>query len=392
MKTSSRGILAGAATSIRAMLSGLPTASAEATLPDMSSFELLFALLLVALLVLTAALGLMTAMMNRRTEAQGAELAQLRAQLAHGSQSQDSAVLDVREQLGRAQALLEGMRATVEARQPVEEEARRSLRRLEAVIAGNPARGAAGENILDEALRHLPPDMVQRNVWVKGRVVEFGLRLPGGKLLPIDSKWTSGSALEQIGLPDLDPGRRAQLTSQIEKDVEKRAREVSQYIDPATTAPFALAVVPDGAYATCRGAFAEAHRRHVILVGYSMALPYLLSVYQMHLQFARSVDMENLQACLMEVDRQLDSLDGALETKVQRAVTMLGNAYQDGKQTVARIRAAVHGIQAAERMAAVPALGVLEDGVQVVERAEGPGSGSRRVDDEAVALEALRSG
>ena len=40
----------------------------------------------------------------------------------------------------------------------------------------------------------------------------------------------------------------------------------------------------------------------------------------------------------------------ALENKLQRAVTMLGNAYQDGKQATARIRASVHGIQAAGQL------------------------------------------
>ena len=219
--------------------------------------ELVFVLLLVAVLVLTAFVGFMVAGMNRRTEAQGAELARMRAQLAAGDQAQDSAVLGVLDRLGHAQA---------------------------------------------------------------------------------------------------------QLAGQIEREVERRAREVSQYIDPATTAPFALAVVPDGAYATCRGAFAEAHRRHVIIVGYSMALPYLLAVYQMHLQFARSVDMENLQACLMDVDSQLDGLDGILENKLQRALTMLGNTYQEGRQGVARIRASVQSIQAAERMEALPSLSVLEEG------------------------------
>jgi DNA recombination protein RmuC len=192
--------------------------------------------------------------------------------------------------------------------------------------------------------------MVQRNVWVKGKVVEFGLRLPGGKLLPIDSKWTSSAALEEMAEAGVAAGRRAHLAGTVEKEVERRVKEISQYIDPATTAPFALAAVPDAAYAVCRGAFAEAHRRHVMVVGYSMTLPYLLLLYQLHLQFARSVDMENLQACLMEIDRQIDSLDSALENKLQRAVTMLGNAYQDGKQVTARIRASVHGIQAAGRL------------------------------------------
>ena len=80
---------------------------------------------------------------------------------------------------------------------------------------------------------------------LNGKVVEFAIRLPGGKLLPVDSKWTSSHALEQLSAPDVDPARRQQLAAQVEKEVEKRVREVSQYIDPATTSPFALAAVPD---------------------------------------------------------------------------------------------------------------------------------------------------
>ena len=312
--------------------------------------ELLFALLLVCLVAGMAIVAFTVVSINRRAEAQGAELAQLRAQLALGGQAQESTAGELRERLAQTQTLLEGMRAVFVSRHHVEEDARQSLRRLEAVIAGSPSRGAAGENILEEAFRHLPPDMVRRNVWVAGKVVEFGLHLPGGKLLPIDSKWTSSAALTELAQPDLPPARRPQLAAAVEKEVERRIREVSQYIDPATTAPFALAAVPDAAYGVCRSAFAEAHRRHVMIVAYSMTLPYLLLLYQLHLQFARTVDMDNLQACLMEIDRQLDALDASLENKVQRAVTMLGNAYQDGKQVTARIRASVHGIQAAGQL------------------------------------------
>lgn len=312
--------------------------------------ELLFALLLVCLVAGMTVTAYAVASINRRAEAQGIELAQLRAQLATGGQVQESASSEFRERLNQTQTLLEGMRVAFVARHQVEEEARQSLRRLEAVIAGSPSRGAAGENILEEAFRHLPPDMLKRNVWVGGKVVEFGLQLPGGKLLPIDSKWTSSAALEELAQPDLSPTRRSQVAATVEREVDRRVKEVSQYIDPATTAPFALAAVPDAAYAVCRAAFAEAHRRHVMIVAYSMVLPYILLLYQLHLQFARSVDMDNLQACLMEIERQLDALDGALENKLQRAVTMLGNAYQDGKQVAARIRASVHGVQAAGRL------------------------------------------
>jgi len=190
--------------------------------------------------------------------------------------------------------------------------------------------------------------MLQRNVWVVGKVVELALRLPGGKLLPIDSKWVSSGALEQLAEQGLDAARRAQLTGQVEREVERRVREVSQYIDPAITSTFALAVIPDAAYDVCRGAIVAAHNRHVMVVGYAMALPYLLTLYQLHLQFARTVDMERLQAALIDVERHLDTLEAILDNKLQRALTMLQNAYGEGKEVSARIRASARSVQMTE--------------------------------------------
>lgn len=333
----------------------------------MSGFELLFALLLVVLVFGTGAVWTLVQSVNRRAEAHGRELSELRLQIQSGGHAQDGQVAEIRDRLTQTHSAFESFRAALTARQQVDDEARQSLRRLEAIIAGSSTRGAAGENILEEAFQHLPPDMVHRNAWVGGKVVEFAIRLPGGKLLPVDSKWTSSQALEQLSAADVEPARRQQLAGQVEKEVEKRVREVAQYIDPATTAPFALAVVPDAAYSVCRSAFAEAHRRHVLVVGYSMALPYLLALYQLHLQFARTVDLENLQACLMEIDRQLDALDGVFETRLQRATVMLQNAYGEGKGIAARIRATAHSVQSSERIEGTPTLLVMdgEEAIQV---------------------------
>jgi DNA recombination protein RmuC len=314
-------------------------------MPNMSLLELLFALLLVCVLLAVGVVAALVWSLVRRADGQVRDVAELRTRLEAGVHTQESQAAELRERLTQTQSVVEGLRSALSARQPVEDEARASLRRLESVIAGSSTRGAAGENILEETLRALPPEMLQRNVWVGGKVVELALRLPGGKLLPIDSKWVSSSALEQLAETGLDAPRRAQLTAQVEREVERRVREVSQYIDPATTSPFVLAVIPDAAYDVCRGAIVGAHQRHVMVVGYTMALPYLLTLYQLHLQFARSVDMEKLQSALIDVERHLDTLEGVLENKLQRAVTMLQNAYGEGKQVSARIRASAQSVQ-----------------------------------------------
>src|SRR2546426_1183181 len=314
----------------------------------MSVLELLFALLLVCLIVGIGVVGFLVSNLSRSAEGHARDVAELKARLQAGGQTQETQAAELRERLSQTQSVVEGLRSAISARQPVEEEARASLKRLESVIAGSSSRGAAGEHILEEALRHLPPEMLQRNVWVGGKVVELALRLPGGKLLPMDSKWVSSVALEQLAAPGLDANRRAQLMGQVEREVERRVREVSQYIDPAITSPFALAVIPDAAYDVCRSAIVNAHSRHVMGVGYAMALPYLLTLYQLHLQFARTVDMEKLQSALIDVERNLDTLEAILDNKLQRALTMLQNTYTEGKQVSARIRSATQSVQTAE--------------------------------------------
>lgn len=342
---------------------------------NMSVLELLFALLLVCLMAATA---ILVWNLLKQSETHARDVAELKLRLAAGGQTQDSQAAELRERLSQTQSALEGLRSAVSSRQPIEDEARASLKRLESIIAGSSSRGAAGERILEEALRHLPPEMLQRNVWVGGKVVELALRLPGGKLLPMDSKWVSSPALEQLAEPGLDANRRAQLIAQVEREVERRVREVGQYIDPATTSPFALAVIPDAAYDICRGAIVNAHRRHVMVVGYAMALPYLLTLYQLHMQFARTVDMEKLQSALIDIERQVDVLEGILENKVQRFLTVIQNAYTEGRQATAKIRASAQAVQ------------IVEGGAELSTESTGPGEIPRPASTQDLSTETLR--
>src|SRR5262249_60683660 len=102
-------------------------------------------------------------------EAQAIELAQLRAELATGGHVQESASSEFRERLNQTQTLLEGMRVAFVARHQAEEEARQSLRRLEAVIAGSPSRGAACDGPPRRALPPLPPDHPHAHSSVGGK-------------------------------------------------------------------------------------------------------------------------------------------------------------------------------------------------------------------------------
>ena len=115
------------------------------------------------------------------------------------------------------------------------EQAADSLRRLEAVVAGSATRGAAGENILARALAQLPPDLLEVNVAFGNKIVEYALRLPGGRLLPIDSKWTSAAGARSASTTPTSRPSGAGLGEQVARDLRARVREMAKYLDPERT-------------------------------------------------------------------------------------------------------------------------------------------------------------
>ena len=239
---------------------------------------------------------------------------------------------------------VEGIKERYEASKKVEEENFQSLKRLESIIAGSKTKGIAGENILKEALGVFPPEMIKTNFRVKGKEVEFGLVLSNKKVMPIDSKWPSTDLLEAVA-KEQDPEQIERITHQIQKVVTKRVSEVSQYIDPDTTTPWAIAAIPDSAYSLCKETHHDAYSKNVILISYSMLLPYLLMFFSLHLQYASSVDMENLTHYLIDIKRNIEQMGEILENKIEKAQTMLSNASSEYRQIIGSIKGSISSLE-----------------------------------------------
>ncbi|MFQ5776941.1 MAG: DNA recombination protein RmuC [Terriglobia bacterium] len=242
--------------------------------------------------------------------------------------------------------------AKLEERAARAQEDRLRLQRIEAVVAGAQSRGAAGEIVLAEVFAQFPPEMGDTQFKVNGKTVEFALVLPNRKRLPIDSKWPAVKELE-LYQEATDPAEREDLLGRIEKAVSKKVEEVTKYIDPATTTNLAIAAIPDAAYFACRTAHIEAYRQRILLMPYSLTLPFLLHLYQLHLQFARSIDVENLDAYLSQVENSLDQFEQKLENSVERGATMVLNAYQELRQRIGQMRGSLAYLRQlpAERLA-----------------------------------------
>jgi hypothetical protein len=268
-----------------------------------------------------------------KMDAQSAEL----RRLADAARAQDTDDARLHQELRAARQAVEALRIRDEERQIREGEHAEVVRRLSTVLAGGSAKGRAGENVLREHLAELPPAMLVSDFRVNGKVVEYGLLLPDGRRLPIDSKWSAMRELEALE-EVTDPAQRDLLAREVERVVAGRAREVAAYLDPAITAPVAVAAIPDAAYRVLRRAHADAFSRGVVIVPYSAALPVLLFLYSLVARYGSAGDVEG---CLTELSTLLEVMESVLENKLTRAATMLANGADELRAQLGKARGSI---------------------------------------------------
>ncbi len=141
------------------------------------------------------------------------------------------------------------------------------LRNLSHILAGRRS-GESGERVLEEVLSSLPQDWVQRNVPLGQGRVEFVFKLPGGFLVPIDSKFVT-------------PGEESLSEAELRGRLKTRITEMTKYLTDPRTLGFGLAVVPEGVYALSRTLTASLANQSIVVVSYTHLLPILTSLYLM---------------------------------------------------------------------------------------------------------------
>jgi hypothetical protein len=276
---------------------------------------------------------LAAARVEARLDVQAAEL----RRLADGAAGGELTAEQLRAGLDGARRALEELTIRDQERRAADQEQREVVRRLSTVLAGGASQGRAGENVLREHLAQLPAGMLVTDFRVGGKVVEFGMLLPDGRRLPIDSKWTALAELEALD-GAADPGELDACARAVEKAVTARAREVAQYLDPAVTAPVAVAAIPDAAYGVLRRAHADAFSKGVIIVPYGSALPIVLFLYSLVQRFG---DPGDVQACLSEVVTVLDVLETVVENRFARAGIMIANGSDEFRSQLGKARASI---------------------------------------------------
>jgi DNA recombination protein RmuC len=250
----------------------------------------------------------------------------------------------IRDELSRAKNDLTALQSHTKAREAIERDTAESIKRLEAVIAGTQSKGMAGENILELMFSRLPAEWQMRNFTVGNKTVEFGLRLPNNRILPIDSKWAATHLLEQF-ISCQDVNEQLLIKGKIEKTIIDKAKEVQKYIDTNLTVNFGVAVIPDAVYELCCGIHCDAFKSKVVLVSYSMFIPYLLLVIESAHKDSQSIDEAKLRDYLHTAQSTIERLQGEIENRFSRALTMLDNSRTEIRGQLSRMSSGITGLQ-----------------------------------------------
>ncbi|MCI0397297.1 MAG: hypothetical protein L0332_13645 [Chloroflexi bacterium] len=144
----------------------------------------------------------------------------------------------------------------------------------------------------------------------------------------------------------MDTVQQLELKAQIEKAVLSRVQEVRRYIHPDVTVDFAVAAIPDAAFDLCSAAQVEALRMNVVLIAYSMIVPYLLLTFQTILRSSQSIDTQRIAAYLASAEKSLLALQGEVEGRFSTSLTMLENSRNEMRRLVATIKTGLTSVEA----------------------------------------------
>jgi len=259
----------------------------------------------------------------------------------------------LRTEITQTRELIAQIQAADQIREKHEREAWDVLKRLETVLAGTKSRGIAGENILGTILAQLPAELRETNLTINNKPVEFALRLPHGRLLPIDSKWPALSQLERLQEAE-DPAMRRALADEIQSEVKRKIREVVKYLDPDRTIRLGVLAVPDAVFDLCVEAHVEAFKQGVVIISYTQVIPYLLSLLQVILRFGTEIDTARLSQALTTTADALEKMDNEVDGRLSRTITQLGNSREDLKAHLSRARQGVRGLHVEAGPAELP--------------------------------------
>ena len=218
-----------------------------------------------------------------------------------------------------------------------------SINNLESIISGSGSKGAAGEAMLENILKVIPADLQVRNFKVNGKVVEFGVKI-NNKILVIDSKVVANNLFDKYNL-EKDELEKLKIQSLIESQVYNKAKEVSKYLDPSISLNIGIAVVQNSIYDLIPKTIIQSYNDfNVLILNYSMLLPYILIIQQYEVKNNKEIDLDKLENYLQASKDSLVNLQDEIESRLSKSIVMLTNSRDAIRVSVSKLNSGIDGI------------------------------------------------
>jgi DNA anti-recombination protein RmuC len=166
----------------------------------------------------------------------------------------------------------------------------------EKILSGNQSKGALGEQFVAERLSNLPHEWYQRNVILPGGTVEFALRAPNKRWIPIDSQWTNTILVNKVEKANTESQRNS-FRAEVHQAINKYALTAQKYVDKEHTLGFCIVAIPDSIFNLCVDIQPDLTRHNIVLISYSLLVPYILLIVNQHLksiQTAESLEISQI--------------------------------------------------------------------------------------------------
>lgn len=238
-----------------------------------------------------------------------------------------------RENLMRVLGQVEMLPGLREAVDRLEEE----MGRLTTALLGRRS-GQIGEALVDEILRPVPEGWIEKNARLGDGEVEFALKLPGGYLIPLDSKFVAPEILRDFEKNGKDEKKRQELERYLNTQVQRRAQEIAgRYLKDAKVPGFGIAAVPDAVYGLCRDAIRSVAERHaIVLVPYTLLVPFVLSLYLIAQRLKLTVRVEEITQYLGFLQATLKDTRRCLEN-MARGVKAISNLREQALERIDKV-------------------------------------------------------
>ena len=195
---------------------------------------------------------------------------------------------------------------------------RESTQKFDRILFDPQDKGALGEKFVDDQLSVLPQDWIRHNVpFPNDTRVEFCILTFDKRLIPIDSKWPATRLLDQLG-QTTDKVERIKIEKAIKAEVWKRGLEVTKYLDDDRTIGFGIAAVPDSVFALCSDVQPYLVKRNIVLISYSLLVPYILLLIKLFLSNAQGVQAMQISQILESALTEIAQIQEFIDTDLRK--------------------------------------------------------------------------